>query len=84
MDLIVTVPDDRVNFVKKLLRELNLPEKSAAKPKASVTAAAIVSPKLTPEQQEWANELKNFLEQVELHQQGKIELKSAWELLDEL
>ncbi|MFD1467063.1 hypothetical protein ACFQ48_02405 [Hymenobacter caeli] len=25
MDLIVTVPDDWVNFVKKLLRELNLP-----------------------------------------------------------
>ena len=31
MDLIVTVPDDRVSFVKKLLRELNLPVKAAAK-----------------------------------------------------
>lgn len=29
MDLIVTVPDDRVNFVKKLLRELNLFYKTA-------------------------------------------------------
>ena len=29
MDLIVTVPDDRVNFVKKLLRELNLSVKPA-------------------------------------------------------
>ena len=32
MDLIVTVPDDRVSFVKKLLRELNLPFK-VVKPK---------------------------------------------------
>ncbi len=29
MDLIVTVLDDRVNFVKKLLRELNLSVKPA-------------------------------------------------------
>lgn len=81
MDLIVTVPDDRVNFVKKLLRELNLAVKPAVKSKISVTKA---SRKLTLEQQEWVEELKHSLEQVELHQQGKIELKSAWELLDEL
>ncbi|WP_210515657.1 hypothetical protein [Hymenobacter terricola] len=33
MDLTVTVPDDRVNVVQKLLRELNLPYK-VAKPAA--------------------------------------------------
>ncbi|WP_020607536.1 hypothetical protein [Spirosoma spitsbergense] len=38
----------------------------------------------TPEQQEWIDGLKESLEQVELHQQGKIKLKSAQELLDEL
>ena len=34
MDLIVTVPDDRVKFVKKLLRELNLSVKPAIKAKS--------------------------------------------------
>ena len=84
MDLIVTVPDDRVNFVKKLLRELNLPVKLVARPKTSALSAAKAARKLTPGQQVWVDELRVSLQQVELHQQGKIELKSAWELLDEL
>ena len=84
MDLIVTVPDDRVNFVKKLLRELNLPVKPAAKPKPSVTTAAKVPRKYTPEQQEWIDDFREALNEVELHQQGKIKLQTARELLAEL
>lgn len=81
MDLIVTVPDDRVAFVKKLLRELNLAVKPAAKPKP----AAVAQPKkYTPEQQEWIDDFREALHEVELHQQGKIQLQSARDLLDEL
>ena len=81
MDLIVTVPDDRVSFVKKLLRELNLPVKPAARPKA------VVPPKpkqYTPEQQEWIDDFRQALHEVELHQQGKIQLQTAEEFIAEL
>ena len=81
MDLIVTVPDDRVNFVKKLLRELNLPVKPAAKPKVSVTPIEKAARKLTPEQQEWVDDFREALHEVELHQQGKINLQGAREFL---
>lgn len=81
MDLIVTVPDDRVAFVKKLLRELNLPVKPAAKAKP----AAAPKPKTyTPEQQQWIDDFREALHEVELHQQGKIKLRDARELLEEL
>ncbi len=40
--------------------------------------------KLTAEQQEFVDDLKEALIQVELHQQGKIKLQSAQELLAEL
>ncbi len=79
MDLIVTVPDDRVSFVKKLLRELNLPVKAAAK-----TKPASPPQHYTPEQQEWIEDFREALHEVELHQQGKINLQTADDLLDEL
>ncbi|AMR25784.1 hypothetical protein A0257_00880 [Hymenobacter psoromatis] len=81
MDLIVTVPDDRVSFVKKLLRELNLPVKTAAKAKP---AAPAPPRQYTPEQQEWIDDFREALHEVELHQQGKIKLQTADDLLDEL
>ena len=82
MDLIVTVPDDRVSFVKKLLRELNLDVKPVAKPKP----AAVAQPKkkYTPEQQEWIDDFREALNEVELHQQGKIKLQDARDFLNEL
>lgn len=81
MDLIVTVPDDRVSFVKKLLRELNLPVKPAAKAKPAATA----KPKhYTPAQQEWIDDFREALHEVELHQQGKIQLQDARDFLNEL
>lgn len=81
MDLIVTVPDDRVTFVKKLLRELNL----SVKPVIKTKAVAPPNPrKYTPEQQEWIDDFREALNEVELHQQGKIQLKTARELLAEL
>jgi hypothetical protein len=38
----------------------------------------------TTEQLEWVEGLKSALNEVELHQQGKIQLKTLDELLDEL
>ena len=81
MGLIVTVPDDRVSFVKKLLRELNLPVKPAAKAKP---AAAPKPKQYTPAQQEWIDDFREALHEVELHQQGKIKLKTLDELINEL
>jgi len=83
MDLIVTVPDERVSFVKKLLRELNLPVKPVAKPKPAV-AAGLPPRQYTPEQQEWIDDFREALHEVELHQQGKIQLQDAREFLNEL
>jgi hypothetical protein len=40
--------------------------------------------KLTIANQKFIKNLKNSLEQVELHQQGKIELKDAYDFLAEL
>ena len=78
MDLIVTVPDDRVSFVKKLLRELNLRVKPAAREGVSLATP------LTVPQQQLAEGLKQSLRQVDLHQQGKVKLPSAYDLLDEV
>ena len=40
--------------------------------------------KITKEQQEFVDDLKEALHEVELHQQGKIKLQSAREFLEEL
>ena len=81
MDLIVTVPDDRVKFVKKLLRELNLSVKPAIKAKA---VAPPKPKKYTPEQQEWIDDFREALNEIESHQQGEIKLKTLDELINEL
>ena len=83
MDLIVTVPDNRVSFVKKLLRELNLSVKPVAKPKPAVAAGSPLR-QYTPEQQEWIDDFREALHEVELHQKGKIRLQDARDFLNEL
>ncbi len=79
MDLTITVADDRVDFITKLLHELNVPVKPAQVKKREFIATA-----LTAAQEQLVEELKHSLHQVELHQQGKIQLRSAYDLLDEL
>ncbi|MGI4740043.1 MAG: hypothetical protein ACRYG7_33140 [Janthinobacterium lividum] len=74
MDLIVTVPDDEVEFVKQVLSKMNFLVKPAApKPK-----------QYTPGQQEWIDDFREALHEVELHQQGKIQLQDARDFLNEL
>lgn len=74
------MPDDRVAFVEKLLRELNL----AVKPVAKAKPAAPQPKQCTPEQQQWIDDFREALHEVELHQQGKIQLQDARDFLNEL
>lgn len=75
MDILVKVPDNKVEFFMELLQNLKFKAEPSVTPKTK---------SFTPEQREWINDLKESLGEVELHQQGKIKLKSARELLDEL
>jgi hypothetical protein len=74
MEFIVNVPENKADFFLELVKNL----------KFKVEQKATIKEPLTTEQQEWVDDLKESLRQVELHQQGKIKLKSARQLLDEL
>ncbi len=74
MEFIVNVPENKADFFLELAKNL----KFKVEPKAATRKP------LTPEQQEWVDDLKESLHQVELHQQGKIKLKTLDELIDEL
>lgn len=74
--VLVKVPDEQYAFLMKLLRSLSFVETEPVKPAKPK--------KLTAEQQEWVEEMREALRQVEQHQRGEIKLKSAWDLLDEL
>ena len=69
MKIIVEIPDSEVSFAMKVLRSLTFIKK--AKP-MSVAAAAL-----------W-DDLKEAAGEVRLHKQGKLKLKSAQDLLNEL
>jgi hypothetical protein len=69
MKVIVDIPDNEATFGIKVLKSLSFVRK--AKP-MSVAAAKL-----------W-DELKEAAEEVRLHKQGKIKLKTAQELLDAL
>lgn len=69
MKVIVEIPDNEVTFGMKVLRSLSFIKKA--------------NPMSTPAAELW-NELKEAAEQVHLHKKGKIKLKTAQELLDEL
>lgn len=75
-EIVVKVPDEQYSFLMKLLRNLSFVEAEPVKPAKPK--------KLTSEQQEWVDGMREALQQVEQHQRGEIELKSAWDLLDEL
>lgn len=68
------VPEGKVDFFLELVRNL----KFKAEPKQPAKK------EFTAEEREWIDGLKEALEQVELHQQGKIQLKSLDQLLREL
>lgn len=69
MKVLIDIPDNEAAFGIKVLKSLSFVKK--AKPMSSTTLSL------------W-NDLKESAEQVRLHKQGKIKLKTAQELLNEL
>ncbi len=76
---LLTVSKGEEAFVRKLLKNLPGVRVEKVKPKAPP-----VKKPLTPEQQEWVDDLKQSLVDVERHQRGEIELRTGQELLEEL
>lgn len=68
------IPDSQYGFFMELVKKLKF---------AKITPPAPAK-KLNPEQQEWVDGLKDALNEVELHVQGKIQLQDAKEFLNEL
>jgi len=61
MDILVKVPDNKVEFFMELVQNLKFKAEPRVKAKS-----------FTLEQQEWINDLKESLEEVELHNRGKL------------
>ncbi|MBC7448455.1 MAG: hypothetical protein H7330_10385 [Hymenobacteraceae bacterium] len=78
----ITVPEDRLRRIQKLLRQ---------EPGVTVSRSRVVEApetpkkkKLTRQQQEWVDDLKQSLVDVERHQRGEIELQSFDEFMKEM
>lgn len=69
MKLLVEIPDTEATFAMKVLRSLSFVKK--------------VKPMTTTSIELWAD-IEEAAEQVRLHKQGQIQLKTAQELLNEL
>ena len=69
MKVLVDIPDSEATFAMKVLKSLSFIKK--AKPMSAATADL------------W-EDLKEAAEQVRLHKQGKIKLKTAQDVLNEL
>jgi len=73
-ELTINIPDSKLPFFFQLAKELDfvvVDEKKTAR-------------KLTAKQKIWVEDFKTALNEVDLHLQGKIKLKTAEQLLDEL
>jgi hypothetical protein len=71
--VVIDIPDSKVDFFLELVKNLgfSIEKKEGMK-------------KLTRKQQEFVEGLKDALNDVELHRQGKKKLKTIDQLLDEL
>ena len=69
MKLIIDIPDNEVVFGMKVLKSLNFIKNAKPMSESSI---------------ELWNDLKDASNDVKLHKQGKIKLKTAQELLNEL
>jgi hypothetical protein len=75
--VILTVPDEQFAALMKVVKALPF----------AIKAKAVTPPKpkkYTPEQQEWIDDFREALHEADLAAQGKIKLKPARQLLDEL
>ena len=66
--VVLDIPDDKINFFMELVNNLGFKKVQ----------------RLSKEQKEFVDDLKNSLNEVELHRQGKIKLQSARDFLNEL
>lgn len=69
MKVLIDIPDNEANFGMKVLKSLSFVKKAKAMSKTSV---------------ELWEDLKEAADQVKLHKQGKLKLKTAQDLLNEL
>ena len=75
--VIFTIPDEQYAPFMKVVKSLPF----------AIKAKTIATPKprkLTPAQQEWVDDFRGALHEVELHEQGKIKLQTLSELIHEL
>ena len=70
----LTVPDDEFSFFMELIKKFGFAKIQNVE----------TQPPLTEDELRFVEGLKSALKEVELHQQGKIQLKSAREFLKEL
>ena len=73
-ELTISIPDSKIPFFYLLAKELDF----------VVVDNKKTEKKLTAKQKKWVDDFKASLNEVDLHLQGKITLKSAEQLLDEL
>ncbi|MBL7111794.1 MAG: hypothetical protein ISS19_07635 [Bacteroidales bacterium] len=66
--VVIDIPDNKVNFFLELVKNLGFKKVK----------------RLSDKQKEFMDDLKHSLEQVKLHQEGKIKLQSAEDFLNEL
>ncbi|MFN7845805.1 MAG: hypothetical protein ACOVPB_05550 [Bacteroidia bacterium] len=69
MKVLIDIPDNEANFGMKVLKSLSFVKKAKTMSKTSV---------------ELWEDLKEAADQVKLHKQGKLKLKTAQDLLNEL
>lgn len=81
-ELLIQIHDEnRVPFIIELLHEFDFVE---IKTPQNGRAKKPRKKKFTPEQQEFIDDLKGALRDVELHMAGKLELQTIEEFLEEL
>jgi len=66
--VVLDIPDNKINFFMELVNNLGIKKVQM----------------LTSKQNEFVDDLKTSLNEVELHRQGKIKLQSARDFLNEL
>lgn len=66
--IVIDIPDNKINFFMELVNNLGFKKVE----------------RLSKKQKEFVDDLKNSLNEVELHRQGKVKLQSAKDFLNEL
>ena len=72
-ELLLHVPDNKLDFFIQLAKELNV----------RIVEERPSNKTLTVKQKKWVEGLKSALDEFEQHKQGKIKLRTAEELLNE-